>query len=143
MRILAVHPVNTMYVRYLTEMLGIMGDYGQSKMTSSNSNKNIEFANSQTLGCKCVTYFNIIVNPIFNYRKDLKVFLNDLRFSKMLLDILTMYGSISKLCNRNFGRKDFVFGYLQKMCPDTTAMVEKLNPRVGVNNKTFHNWLII
>jgi len=46
MRTLAVHPVNTMYARYLAEMLGIMGDYGQTKMTSSNSYKNIEWKNS-------------------------------------------------------------------------------------------------
>ena len=31
-----------MYARYLTEMLGVMGNYGQPKMTSSNSYKNIE-----------------------------------------------------------------------------------------------------
>jgi len=35
-----------MYARYLAEMLGIMGDYGQTKMTSSNSYKNIEWKNS-------------------------------------------------------------------------------------------------
>ena len=81
-----------MYARYLAEMLGIMGDYGQPQMTSSNSYKNIEFTNSQALGCKRVTYFNVIVNPIFYNGKNLKVLLNDLRFSKMLLDILTMYG---------------------------------------------------
>lgn len=33
-RTLAVHPVNTMYARYFAEMLGVMGDYGQPKMTS-------------------------------------------------------------------------------------------------------------
>ena len=34
MRTLAVHPVNTMYARYFAEMLGVVSDYGQSKMTS-------------------------------------------------------------------------------------------------------------
>ena len=32
---LTVHPVNTMYARYLAEMLGIMGNYSQPEMTSS------------------------------------------------------------------------------------------------------------
>ena len=143
MRTLAVNPVNTMYARYLTEMLGVMGNYGQPKMTSSNSYKNIELANSQTLGCKSVTYFNVIVNPIFYNGKNLKVLLNDLRFSKMLLDILTMYGPISKFRNRDFRSKDFILGCLRNMCPHTTALVEKFNPRVRVNNKTFHSGLII
>lgn len=76
MRTLAVYPVNTVYARYLAEMLGIMGDYGQPQMTSSNSYKNIEFANSQTLGRKCVTYVGISSDPIFNngqYGKGIQV----------------------------------------------------------------------
>ena len=85
MRTLAVHPVNTMYARYLAE--------------------------------------------------NLKVLLNDLWFSKMFLDILTMYGPISKFRNRDFRSKDFILGRLRNMRSHTTALVEKLNPRVRVNNK--------
>ena len=64
MRTLAVHPVNTMYARYFAEMLGIMGDYGQPKMTSSNSYKNIEVANNNTLTCERLTNFSIIAHPV-------------------------------------------------------------------------------
>ena len=106
-------------------------------MTSSNGYKNIELANPQALGRKSVSYFNVIVNPIFYYRKNLKVLLYDLWFSKMLLDILTMHSPISKLCNGDFRSKDLVLGCLQNMCPNTTALMEKLNPRVRVYNNPF------
>ena len=141
--ILTIHPVNTLQAGYLTKVLDVVSDYCQPILTGGDSNQYIELTNSQALGCKCMTYFDIIANPIFYYRKDLKVFLNDLRFSKMLLDIFAMYSPISKFCNRNLGCKDFVLGRLQNMCPNTTAMMEKLNPCVRVNNKTFHSWLII
>ena len=112
-------------------------------MTSSNSYKNIKLTDSQALGGKSVSYFNVIVNPIFYYRKNLKVLLYNLRFSKMLLNILTMHSSISKLCNRDFRSIYLVLGRLQNMYPNTTALVEELNPRVRVNNKAFHIWLIL
>jgi len=55
MSILADYPINTLYARYLTEMLGVMSDHGQPKMPSSNSYKNIEVTNNNTLTCECLT----------------------------------------------------------------------------------------
>lgn len=98
MRTLAVYPVNTLYTRYLAEMLGVVSDYGQSKMTSSNSYKNIELTNNNTLTCERLTNFSIIAHPITK-REDGKSLFNFFRFLKVSLYGFAVESSISEFRN--------------------------------------------
>jgi len=53
-----------MYAWYPAEMLGIMSDYSQPIMTSSNCYKNIELTDSQALGGKSENSIHVSVSTI-------------------------------------------------------------------------------
>ena len=127
-----------MYARYLAEMLGIMGDYGQPKMTSSNGYKNIEVANNNTLTCERLTNFSIIAHPITK-REDGKSLFNFFRFLKVSLYGFAVESSISEFRNTYLRCKYLIGRCLGNMFVHSTTMTKVFNPGIGIKNKSFHN----
>ncbi len=140
---LSLHPVHTLNAGHIAKVLHVVGDYCQTIVPGSNSNENVKITSFQTLLCKGLANIHIVVNPSFRNRKHLEIFLYNVRFFHVLLNITTMYGTVCKFCYRNFGSKYFLFCSLRDVNTYSTAMMEIFNPSIGIKNISFHKTLIV
>ena len=64
MKKLTLNPVNTRYARNLTEMLGVVCHYCQSKMAGGDGYHDVKIANNDTLTGESLSYLSIVMRPV-------------------------------------------------------------------------------
>ena len=123
-------------------MLGIMGNYSQPIMTSSNGYKNIEVSNNDSLTSKRLTNLCIITHPVVKWKNGKGLF-NFFWLLKMSLYGFAVESPISEFCNIYLRCKYFIGRCLSNMFVHPTAMTKVFNPCVGIKNISFHNKRLI
>ena len=142
MQCLFLHPVNALYVRHLTKMLGVMRYHLQTIMTSSNGYQDIKVANNNTLTCKSMANLCIVAHPVAK-RKHSKRFFNLFRLFKVFFNSTAVKSTIRKFSNTYLGCIDFICRCFCNVFIDSTTMVEVFNPCIGIKNVAFHKLLIV
>ena len=124
MKKLSIHPVNTLYSGYLTEMLGVVCNHRQPMIAGGNSNENIKVTNLQALASERMANFCIVAHPVFDYWKDCKRFLNLFRLFEMFLNGITVKCSVCKFGNAYLRGINLLCRCFVNMFIYPTSMVE-------------------
>lgn len=142
-RLFRVNPVHTLNAWHFAKVLHVVSDYCQPIMAGSNGNEDVEIASSQALTGKSVTNISITLRPPFYNGQYGKRFFNLFRFFQMFFNSFTVKSTVSKFCNTCLRSKDLFSWGIGNVPIYTSTMVKILNPRICVENVTFHKALII